>query len=95
MRSLGAVGSTIHSLIKFPTNHGIITMETSREALWECRQLERMQGSWKKDVEETLRKLKRVNIKIDPVMSSFGVKEERFLGHMVTKEGVRADPEKV
>ncbi|GJR87911.1 hypothetical protein Tco_0211922 [Tanacetum coccineum] len=47
------------------------------------------------DVEETLRKLKSVNIKIDPVMSSFGVKEGRFLGHMVTKEGVRADLEKV
>ncbi|GKD14686.1 reverse transcriptase domain-containing protein [Tanacetum coccineum] len=41
------------------------------------------------DVEETLRKLKRVNIKIDPVTSSFGVKEGMFLGYMVTKEGVR------
>ncbi|GKE29998.1 reverse transcriptase domain-containing protein [Tanacetum coccineum] len=46
------------------------------------------------DVEETLRKLKRVNIKIDPVTSLFGVKEGRFLSHMVTKEGVRANPEK-
>ncbi|GKG37475.1 hypothetical protein Tco_0447648, partial [Tanacetum coccineum] len=42
------------------------------------------------DVKETLRKLKRVNIKIDPTMSSFGVKEGRFLGHMVTEEGLRA-----
>ncbi|GJW86607.1 hypothetical protein Tco_0161947 [Tanacetum coccineum] len=47
------------------------------------------------DVEETLRKLKRVNIKIDHFTSSFGVKEGRFLGYMVTKEGVRADLEKV
>ncbi|GKE90528.1 reverse transcriptase domain-containing protein [Tanacetum coccineum] len=47
------------------------------------------------DVEETLIKLKRVNVKIDPNTSSFGVEEGRFLGHMVTKEGVRADPEKV
>ncbi|GJV92733.1 hypothetical protein Tco_1540546 [Tanacetum coccineum] len=47
------------------------------------------------DVEETLRKLKRVNIKIDPITSSFRVKEGRFLGHMVTKEGIRAHPEKV
>ncbi|GJV43918.1 reverse transcriptase domain-containing protein [Tanacetum coccineum] len=37
MRSLRAIGSTIHSMIKFPTNQGIIMMETSREALWECR----------------------------------------------------------
>ncbi|GKD14687.1 hypothetical protein Tco_1199094 [Tanacetum coccineum] len=28
-------------------------METSREALWECRQLERVQGSWKEDREDT------------------------------------------
>nr|GEY68505.1 putative retrotransposon protein [Tanacetum cinerariifolium] len=34
------------------------------------------------DVKETLRKLRRVNIKIDPTMSSFGVKEGKFLGHM-------------
>ncbi|GJS24521.1 reverse transcriptase domain-containing protein [Tanacetum coccineum] len=44
MRSLRAVGSTIHSMIKFPTNQGIVTMETSREALWECKHLERVQG---------------------------------------------------
>ncbi|GJU74499.1 reverse transcriptase domain-containing protein [Tanacetum coccineum] len=37
MRSLGAVGSTIHYMINFPTNQGIVTMETIREALWECR----------------------------------------------------------
>ncbi|GJV66786.1 hypothetical protein Tco_1482295 [Tanacetum coccineum] len=47
------------------------------------------------DVEEILRKLKRVNIKIDPVTSSFGVKEGRFLGYMVTKEGVKEDLEKI
>ncbi|GJW48994.1 reverse transcriptase domain-containing protein [Tanacetum coccineum] len=47
MRSLRAVGSTIHSMIKFPTNQGIVTMETSREALWECIHLERVQFSWK------------------------------------------------
>ncbi|GJR55428.1 reverse transcriptase domain-containing protein [Tanacetum coccineum] len=47
MRSLRAVGSTIHSMIKFLTNQGIVTMETSREALWECRQLEKVQGLWK------------------------------------------------
>ncbi|GJT91780.1 hypothetical protein Tco_1080625 [Tanacetum coccineum] len=47
------------------------------------------------DVEETLSKLRRVSIKIDPNASTFGIDEGKFLGHMVTKEGVRADPEKV
>ncbi|GJY71385.1 hypothetical protein Tco_0475088 [Tanacetum coccineum] len=47
MRSLGALGSTIHSMIKFPTVRGVATMRTSKEALWECRQIERMQSLWK------------------------------------------------
>ncbi|GKC91215.1 hypothetical protein Tco_1151864 [Tanacetum coccineum] len=47
------------------------------------------------DVEETLIKLKRVNIKIDPITSSFRVKKGRFLGHMVTMEGIREYPKKV
>nr|GEY15663.1 putative reverse transcriptase domain, ribonuclease H-like domain protein [Tanacetum cinerariifolium] len=47
------------------------------------------------DVKETLRKLKRVNINIDPATSSFGVEEGRFLDHMVTKKGVKADLKKV
>ncbi|GKA43517.1 reverse transcriptase domain-containing protein [Tanacetum coccineum] len=44
------------------------------------------------DVKETLIKLKRVNIKIDQAMSSFEVMEGRFLGYIVTDEGLRADP---
>ncbi|GJY66465.1 reverse transcriptase domain-containing protein [Tanacetum coccineum] len=47
------------------------------------------------DVEETLSKLRRVNIKIDPNASTFGINEGKLLRHLVTKEGVRADPEKV
>nr|GEV69024.1 hypothetical protein [Tanacetum cinerariifolium] len=46
MRSLGAVSSTIHSMIKFPTDQGVVTMETSRETLRECKYLERVQGLW-------------------------------------------------
>nr|GEV92986.1 hypothetical protein [Tanacetum cinerariifolium] len=37
------------------------------------------------DVEEILRKLKRVNIKIDLVTSSFGVKKGRFLSYMTNE----------
>nr|GEX76670.1 hypothetical protein [Tanacetum cinerariifolium] len=47
MRSLGVVGSTIYSMIKFPTNQGVVTIETSREALQEYKHLEMVQGSWK------------------------------------------------
>ncbi|GJT40510.1 reverse transcriptase domain-containing protein [Tanacetum coccineum] len=34
------------------------------------------------DIKEMLRKLRKVKIKIDPTMSSFGVNEGKFLGHM-------------
>ncbi|GKB38230.1 hypothetical protein Tco_0883172 [Tanacetum coccineum] len=47
MKSLKAVGSTIHSRIKFPTANGVATMKSSREALRECRHIEEMQSSWK------------------------------------------------
>ncbi|GJR16072.1 hypothetical protein Tco_0798724 [Tanacetum coccineum] len=47
MRSIRAVGSTIYFMNKFPTNQGVITMETSREALQECKHLKRVQGLWK------------------------------------------------
>ncbi|GKC65026.1 hypothetical protein Tco_1097624 [Tanacetum coccineum] len=41
-----------------------------------------LQRMMEKDVKEALRKLIRVNIKIDPTMSLFRVKEGKFLGHM-------------
>ncbi|GJV70183.1 hypothetical protein Tco_1485692, partial [Tanacetum coccineum] len=43
MRSLGAVASTIHSMMKFPTSNGIATISTTRETLRECRQIEEAQ----------------------------------------------------
>ncbi|GJY22619.1 hypothetical protein Tco_0396277 [Tanacetum coccineum] len=47
MRSLGAMGSTIHSMIKFPMAKGVAMMRTNREAIWKCRQIDRMHSSWK------------------------------------------------
>ncbi|GJU05758.1 reverse transcriptase domain-containing protein [Tanacetum coccineum] len=43
MRSLGAVASTIHSMMKFQTSNGIVTISTTRETLRECRQIEEAQ----------------------------------------------------
>ncbi|GJR36842.1 hypothetical protein Tco_1212526 [Tanacetum coccineum] len=44
LRSLGAVASTIHSMIKFLTANGIATMITKRETLYEFRRMEEAQG---------------------------------------------------
>jgi hypothetical protein len=47
------------------------------------------------DIAETLMKLKEFNIKLNPGKCALGVEEGKFLGVMVTKEGLRAIPEKV
>ncbi|GJW00680.1 hypothetical protein Tco_1555931 [Tanacetum coccineum] len=47
------------------------------------------------DLEETLNKLKWVNMKIDPNESTFGMKEGRFLGYTITEDGIRPDPAKI
>ncbi|GJZ07614.1 hypothetical protein Tco_0541407 [Tanacetum coccineum] len=97
MRSLKAVGSTIHSMIKFHTDQGVVAMETSRETLREYKHLERVQGSWKElqwcqqDNGKGLGRSKRM--KRGNTLG--GVKEGKFLGHMVTEEGLRADPERI
>ncbi|GJS68849.1 reverse transcriptase domain-containing protein [Tanacetum coccineum] len=47
------------------------------------------------DVEETLYKLQRVSMKLDPSECAFGMEEDKFLGYMEMAEGIKADPEKV
>ncbi|GKB14828.1 reverse transcriptase domain-containing protein [Tanacetum coccineum] len=47
-----------------------------------------------KDIEETLLTLKKVNMKLNLKKCSFGMEEGKFLGYIVTSEGIRANPEK-
>nr|GEX79796.1 reverse transcriptase domain-containing protein [Tanacetum cinerariifolium] len=47
-----------------------------------------------KDAEETLLTLKKVNMKLNPKKCSFGMEEGKFLGYIVTFEGIRANLEK-
>ncbi|GJR71585.1 hypothetical protein Tco_0083950 [Tanacetum coccineum] len=47
------------------------------------------------EVEETLNKLKWVNMKINPNESTFRMKEGRFLGYTITKDGIRPNPTKI
>ncbi|GJS81684.1 hypothetical protein Tco_0748225 [Tanacetum coccineum] len=47
------------------------------------------------DVKETLYKLQRVNMKLDPSGCAFGMEEGKFLGYMATTEGIKSDLEKV
>ncbi|KAI3829028.1 hypothetical protein L1987_03142 [Smallanthus sonchifolius] len=48
-----------------------------------------------KDVEETFKTLHGAGMKLNPKKCSFEVADGKFLGVMVTKEGIRPNPEKV
>jgi hypothetical protein len=46
------------------------------------------------DVSETFHNLRQINMKLNPKKCSFGVEEGKFLGYIVTSEGIRANPRK-
>nr|GEV76480.1 hypothetical protein [Tanacetum cinerariifolium] len=47
-----------------------------------------------KDIEQIFSTLRRINMKINLTKCLFGMKEGKFLGYIVTSEGIRANPEK-
>ncbi|GJV29965.1 reverse transcriptase domain-containing protein [Tanacetum coccineum] len=47
------------------------------------------------DIKETLERLRVINLKLNPKKCSFGVEEGRFSGHLIIKQGIKADPSKV
>ncbi|GJZ70256.1 hypothetical protein Tco_0633806 [Tanacetum coccineum] len=47
------------------------------------------------DIRETLERLRVINLKLNLKKCSFGVEEGRFLGHLITKQGIKVDLSKV
>jgi hypothetical protein len=48
-----------------------------------------------KDIRETFDNLRGINMKLNPVKCSFGFEEGKFLGHIVGKQSIKANPSKV
>nr|GEU62401.1 protein NYNRIN-like [Tanacetum cinerariifolium] len=48
-----------------------------------------------KDIKETFERFRSINMKLNPKKCSFGVEERPFLGHVVTKQGIKDNPSKV
>lgn len=46
------------------------------------------------DISETFHNLRQINMKLNPKKCSFGVEEGKFLGYIVTSEGIRANLKK-
>ncbi|GKA92948.1 reverse transcriptase domain-containing protein [Tanacetum coccineum] len=47
------------------------------------------------DIKETFKKFRSMNMKLNTKKCSFGVEEGPFLGHLITNQGIRANPLKV
>ncbi|GKF53121.1 hypothetical protein Tco_0160031 [Tanacetum coccineum] len=47
------------------------------------------------DTKETLGRLRVINLKLNPRKCSFRVEERTYFGHLITKQGIRADLSKV
>nr|GFC49289.1 reverse transcriptase domain-containing protein [Tanacetum cinerariifolium] len=47
------------------------------------------------DIQETFDRFRSVNMKLNLKKYSFDVEEGPFLGHFITKQGIRANPSKV
>lgn len=48
-----------------------------------------------RDIQETFDTLRSINMKLNPKKCSFGVEEGQFLGHLITKQGIKANPAKI
>ncbi|KAK1431463.1 hypothetical protein QVD17_07922 [Tagetes erecta] len=47
------------------------------------------------DIQETFDNLRGINMKLNPSKCSFGFKEGKFLGHLVSKQDIKANPDKI
>jgi len=47
------------------------------------------------DIQETFDTLRNINMKLNPSKCSFGMEEGKFLGHIVTPRGIKANPKKI
>ncbi|GKA79606.1 reverse transcriptase domain-containing protein [Tanacetum coccineum] len=47
------------------------------------------------DIQETFKKLREFNMKLNPGKCSFGVEERPFLGHLIMRKGIKANPSKL
>ncbi|GJT93852.1 reverse transcriptase domain-containing protein [Tanacetum coccineum] len=48
-----------------------------------------------RDINETFRTLRRINMKLNPKKCTFGAREGMFLGYMISPEGIKPCPDKI
>ncbi|GJY72556.1 hypothetical protein Tco_0476259 [Tanacetum coccineum] len=92
---LRAISSTIHAMMKFPTLRGIATLVTQTTTIYECQSCQEQdrEGNDSRHYGNVRQPLPD-QYEAKSQKCSFGVEEGKFLGYMVTSEGIRANPAK-
>ncbi|GJS94143.1 reverse transcriptase domain-containing protein [Tanacetum coccineum] len=89
--------------VKYPTwiSNSVLVKKRSRDILLLCEDAFWPEECWSHipadmimDVAKTFDNLRKINMKLNLMKCSFGIEEGKFLGYMVTLEGIRANPKK-
>nr|GEV04489.1 reverse transcriptase domain-containing protein [Tanacetum cinerariifolium] len=86
VRKLQAFPSTTHGMLKLPVEGGVITLKSSR-----CR----TEDEIVRDIKETFKTLREINMKLNPKKCTVGIEEGMFLGYKVNTMGLKVCPDKV
>ncbi|GJX98864.1 reverse transcriptase domain-containing protein [Tanacetum coccineum] len=96
MQQMGIVVSTVHGAIKFHTPRDKVfghQMERNMEVNADDMVIKSdSEEEMMADNTETLERLRAINLKLNPKKCSFGAEEGIYSGHLITKQGIRADP---
>nr|GFA92679.1 reverse transcriptase domain-containing protein [Tanacetum cinerariifolium] len=108
--AIRAVPSTTHGMLKFPVDGGIVTIYNTTEVhkLVDAGQVGRnldvyvddlvikshTEDELVRDIKETFRTLRKINMKLNPKKCIFGATEGMFLGYLIEPDGIKPCQEK-
>nr|GEX63253.1 hypothetical protein [Tanacetum cinerariifolium] len=81
----------IHSYVEELIEAGILNMEVNADDMAMKSDFEEEMMA---DIIKTLERIWAINLKLNPKKCSFRVEEGIYLGHLITKQGIRAEPSK-
>nr|GEW52903.1 reverse transcriptase domain-containing protein [Tanacetum cinerariifolium] len=84
----------IHAEVQKLVEAGIMKEVYYHDLLSNPVMVKKHDGSWRIDVDETFRTLRKINMKLNPKKCTFGAAERVFLGYVVTPEGIKPCPDK-
>ncbi|GJW45872.1 reverse transcriptase domain-containing protein [Tanacetum coccineum] len=95
IREIQAVPSTAHEMLKFPADEGKRQVGQNIEVYVDDLVIKsHTEAEMLRDIDETFRTLRKINMKLNPKKCTFGAVEGMFLGYMITPEGIKPCPSK-